>query len=222
MQWDHEPDHGQDRIQAEGSGCLGEKDGAKLDKLGASVLGLGFSTERDQLMVKSRANTGQRKRGNPIEPDWSRDSVQEVGNTILTMRLALGVANSQYDPLGVASPINIRLKVALREMHRRKLDWDEPLPLDLQELFVDLIIMLVEAGEVKFDRCVRPTKTVGRSSLLVFWDGSNEAFATAIYIRWELSGGGLQGGLVSCQGQDILHVKHVHSQSGDELCSPCY
>ena len=34
----------------------GEPDGEKLKKLGASVLGLGFSTERDALFVKFRAN----------------------------------------------------------------------------------------------------------------------------------------------------------------------
>ena len=38
-------------------GVSGEVDGEKLKKLGASVLGLGFSTERDSLLVKFRANT---------------------------------------------------------------------------------------------------------------------------------------------------------------------
>ena len=35
---------------------VGEKDGLALQKLGGAVLGLGFSTERDQLEVKFRVN----------------------------------------------------------------------------------------------------------------------------------------------------------------------
>ena len=43
-------------------GISGEFDGQKLKKLGSSVLGLGFSTERDTLMVRFRANTSVKKR----------------------------------------------------------------------------------------------------------------------------------------------------------------
>ena len=51
----------------------------------------------------------------------------------------MGVANCQYDPLGIGCPLVIRLKVAMGEMYRRKLSWDEPLPADLQKHFKQLI-----------------------------------------------------------------------------------
>ena len=46
-----------------------EKDGLALQKLGGAVLGLGFSTERDQLKVKFRVNVSRHVRGEPTEPD---------------------------------------------------------------------------------------------------------------------------------------------------------
>ena len=99
----------------------GEKDGEKLKKLGSSVLGLGYSTERGTLMVKFRANTTPKKRGAPTGPDWTVETIEGIEDVVLTMRLAMGVANCQYDPQGVGSPLVIRLKVAMREMYRRKL-----------------------------------------------------------------------------------------------------
>merc|ERR1719318_1405800 len=99
----------------------GEVDGEKLKKLGSSVLGLGFSTERDTMMVRFRANTSVKKRGSPTGPDWTVETIGGLEDTVLTMRLAMGVANCQYDPLGIGCPLVIRLKVAMGWMYKRKL-----------------------------------------------------------------------------------------------------
>ena len=102
----------------------------------------------------------------------------------------MGVANCQYDPQGVGSPLVIRLKVAMREMYRRKLGWDECLPADLQKHYKYLIRLVVEAGDLEFKRCTKPDDAVGRCVLVVFWDGADEAFSAVIYIRWKKSSGG--------------------------------
>ena len=174
----------------------GEKDGEKLKKLGESVLGMGFSTEKDALFVKFRANTSAKRRGAHTGPDWAEDSLGGLEDTELTMRLSMGVANCQYDPLGLGCPLVIRLKVAIREMYRQKLTYDMVLPSSLQKLFKDLIRLVVEAGKLEFRRCTRPVDAVGRCVMICYFDGSDEAFSAVIYLRWELSRGGYQASLL--------------------------
>ena len=171
-------------------GVSGEIDGEKLKKLGASVLGLGFSTERDCLRVKFRANTSVKKRGSQTGPDWSMETIGGLEEVILTMRLSMGVANCQYDPLGIGCPLVIRLKVAMGEMYRRKLSWDEPLPADLQKHLKQLISLVVEAGELEFQRCTKPKDAEGRCVMVVYFDGADYAFSAVVYLRWKVKRGG--------------------------------
>ena len=177
-------------------GISGELDGQKLKKLGSSVLGLGFSTERDTLMVRFRANTSVKKGKFSTGPDWNKDNIAELDTTVLTMRLAMGVANCQYDPLGIGCPLVIRLKVAMGEMYRRKLTWDQPLPEDIQKQFKHLIRLVVDAGDLEFQRCTRPNNAVGKSVMIVYWDGGDHAFAATVYLRWKLQSGGYQSCLL--------------------------
>ena len=81
----------------------GEEDGDKLKKLGSSVLGLGFSTQRDTMRVEFKVNTSAKKRGAPTGPSWDRDNIDKLEDSNLSMRAAMGVTNSQYSPLGLAS-----------------------------------------------------------------------------------------------------------------------
>ena len=106
----------------------------------------------------------------------------------------MGVANCQYDPLGVGCPMVIRLKVAMGEMYRRKLIWDEPLPEDLQKHFKHLIRLVEESGDLEFQRCTKPKDAEGRCVMLVYFDGADYAFAAVIYLRWKVK----RGGYIAC------------------------
>ena len=101
----------------------------------------------------------------------------------------MGVANCQYDPLGIGSPLVIRLKVAMGEMYRRKLSWDEPLPADLQKHFKQLISLVVEAGELEFQRCTKPKDAEARCVMVVYFDGADYAFSSVVYLRWKVKRG---------------------------------
>ena len=181
---------GSTNLKLKAVGVSGEIDGEKLKKLGGSVLGLGFSTERDTMWVQFRANISPKKRGAPTGPDMTMETVGQLEEAVLTMRVCMGVANCQYSPLGVGCPLIIRLKVAMGNMYKRRLTWDEPLPQDLQKHFKYLIQMVVEAGGLEFRRCTKPEKAVGRCVMVAYFDGADEAFSAVIYLRWELSGGG--------------------------------
>ena len=168
---------------------VGEKDGPALQKLGGAVLGLGFSTERDQLEVRFRVNVSRHIRGQPTEPDLTVETLHKLASVILTKRICLRIVSSQYDPLGVAACLTIILKVQLKELYKLGLDWDQPLEGALRIRWVKLLDMLVRTGGVVFRRATKPEDTVGRCVLVCFFDGSDLAFGMVIYIRWELDDG---------------------------------
>ena len=198
----------------------GEIDGEKLKKLGASVLGMGFSTERDTMFVKFRANTSVKKRGAHTGPDWTIDSIGGLEDTVLTMRLCMGVANCQYDPMGVGCPIVIQLKVGIREMYKQKLTYDEALPANLQRLYKDLIRVVVDTGNLEFRRCTRPKNAVGKCVMISYFDGSDEAFSAVIYLRWKLSEGGYEACLLVAKAKvsDMWGKSTVRVEMNGAVC----
>ena len=179
------------RLKLKAIAVSGEADGGALQKLSGAVLGHGYSTARDTLSVKFRVNISHRRRGNPTGPDITKDTLDQLNQTVLTRRLALGIANGQYDLLGMVTPVLIKLKASMRDLFvdKYELGWDTPLPGELNEVWIGYIRELVEAEEFEFQRCVRPEGKVKDFWLVVFFDGSDQAFAGVVYCRWEMENG---------------------------------
>ena len=155
--------------------------------MGRSVLGLKYDSSNDLLAIEFKVNVGPVKRGIKLEADLTLDTLYiELPRTKLPPRLILRIVNSQYDPLGLVSPITIRLKKAHQKMHipEKKLTWDDEIQLELREQWVELIEMLVVARKIEFHRSTRPVGAVGDPELILFWDGSNDGKAAVVYIRW--------------------------------------
>ena len=98
---------------------------------------------------------------------------------------------SVYDPLGLLSPITVRLKIELRTLYKHELNlgWDDPIPHEKKEVWVKLIQLLKDTEDVRFPRCVKPANAVGKPELILFNDGSKEAMCAAAYVRWLLDTG---------------------------------
>ena len=168
----------------------GEQNPQKLAKLGKKVLGLGYEATSDKIYIDLSVSmsTGGKKNG---KVTLSRDSLPYTYiRNWLTKSSILGIINGIYDPLGLAAPITIKLRVEFRNLFRADstLGWDDLIPSVVdQDLWLALIKMLVEAGKVTFPRATTPPNAVGKPQLICYFDGSDVAFATAIYIRWTLS-----------------------------------
>ena len=95
---------------------------------------------------------------------------------------------TQYDPMGLISPILITLKIKLRKLYgpEMNLSWDDQLPEDLHQSWVDTIAMLLRMGEIVLDLCIKPEGVDGLPELVGFSDGSLEAYACCVYIRWKM------------------------------------
>ena len=119
----------------------------------------------------------------------NKDNFSTFERDLLTPRYLLRIVSSLYEPLGLVAPITIRLRITFRNVFRSvvNLNWDTPLPNDHQSGWLDLIRMLVNAEGITFNRSLKPANTVAACQLICYFDGSDDAFAAAIYIRWKLS-----------------------------------
>ena len=178
-----------------------EPDGIALEKLGRSVLGLGFSTASDLLKVHFKVNITPHKNGQTTGPDLNKSTLHQLESAVITKRVCLRIASSQYDPLGVASPLIIILKVKMRELYSMGIDWDTPLHGDIRDSWIRMIKMLVTAEGLEFRRSTRPEGSVGECTLISYFDGSDSAFAVVIYARWEMVDGSVTVNFVASKAR---------------------
>ena len=80
---------------------------------------------------------------------------------MITKRKCLRVCSSQHDPLGIASPITIILRVHFKEFYGLGVDWDKPLLGVVRDKWIKLFKMLVISGGIEFCRSTRPVGAVG-------------------------------------------------------------
>ena len=170
----------------------GETDLSKIKRLGDKVLGIGWNPTTDELTFRFSVSLLNRKEKTVTV--ITQDNLNEFDRSLLTPRNLLRVVNSLYDPLGLVAPIAIRLRIAFRDLFKlnQGLDWDAPLAAGRQQnCWLNIFKMLVEAPAITFMRCYKPSNAVGRSHLICFFDGSDDAFAAVIYIRWKLEDGSI-------------------------------
>ena len=102
-----------------------------------------------------------------------------------TKRSVLSKISQIYDPLGLASAVTIKARVALQDIWRSKqFDWDDPLPEEIKDLWRNLFEDIEKLKGVKFPRCLKPSITSGPSQLHVFADASISAYGAVAYLLW--------------------------------------
>ena len=200
----------------------GEGEQEKLKKLGNSVLGLGWNPPTDTIYVKFNVNLSQKGKGKGfLGPDLNEESLMLVDKRLLTQRKLLSVINGIYDPLGLVTPVTIRLKVAFRNLFKcdPALNWDDPIPSADQETWYKLIEMLVKSKSIVFPRATRPPNAFGKSQMVCFFDGSDVAYASVIYVRWILDNGSVVIRLMSCKSRvtPLQRISTPRSSLNDAL-----
>ena len=66
------------------------------------------------------------------------------------------------------------------------LDWDDPIPEKQRDNWLEFFQDLRNMDLVIFPRCVKPLGAIGSPILIIFSDGSDNAYGACAYVRWTL------------------------------------
>jgi len=165
-------------------------------KTTSTVLGVIWDVSRDQLRYKVKLNFSQRHRKVRLESDVEEDELLEKLPEVLTKRILLSQVNGVHDPLGLATPFTVKAKILLRRLNELMLDWDDSIPPEEREPWVQFFVELFEMEDIRFARSTKPDGAKGQPILIIFSDASEQAFGACAYIRWELEEGGFESRLL--------------------------
>ena len=104
---------------------------------------------------------------------------------IITHRVVLPVASSIFDPLGLASPFTIRIRLISRPIWQKALkSWDEEVPQDVAKQYLDWLQEIPALKELSIDRHYgwQPGTNV---QLHVFAEASEMGLCVVAYLRFE-------------------------------------
>jgi hypothetical protein len=160
------------------------------DDMPRKVLGLFWDTEKDNILLDIKINFSGKRKGAKLAPDvdLEEEDIDEVTHKVVTKRMVWRVAQAQYDPLGLVSPFMIQFKLVMRSLcteEGKVVGWDEPIDEASLIAFKKAMSGLRELKKIYFPRSIQPQGIPAEPPmLLVFGDGSREAYATLAYIRW--------------------------------------
>lgn len=128
----------------------------------SSTLGLGWDPAKDCLHF-------------PIKNATQNDNK-------ITKRHIMSNSFKTFDPLGLLSPIIIQTKMMLQKLWQQKLDWDDPVPQDIQKEWIRYCGNIPVISKIQINRNVL-SDNHKMIELHSFSDSSERALGACIYMR---------------------------------------
>ena len=135
------------------------------DSLSIGVGGFGWFPEGDILELKiPRLHFGKSRRGRLAKSvvlfEGSEENMESFVPNPLTRRQAASKLGSIWDILGKLAPLMNGIKLDLRETFKQTEDWDQGMPSDLRQKWVQNFILFEKLRGLKFQRAVMPKNAV--------------------------------------------------------------
>ena len=122
--------------------------------------------------------------------------------TTVTRRIILSKVSSMYDPLGQISPIVLLGKMIFQECTKLGLDWDDPVPSNLERKWQLWRSTLRELESLHFPRCIIPSGfEFGVAELHHFSDASAVGYGACSYLRIIRPDGKIHVTLIASKGR---------------------
>ena len=99
------------------------------------VLGIVWDPKSDVLIMDLRSIAAEANIHNP------------------TKRHVASIISQVYDPVGIVSPVTIKLKILLQDLHCAKIDWNQEISRELLDKWIGLITEIKEMEPVLIPRC---------------------------------------------------------------------
>ena len=128
----------------------------------------------------------------PVKDEFLFD-IRPIGRQLLdlkflTKRTIVGIAAKVYDPLGILSPVTITFKIFFQRLCKARLDWDDPLSVELREAWQSLVLEASQLDPIAIPRHLpNVSERLGENDvpahLVGFCDASKEPYAAVVYMR---------------------------------------
>ncbi|XP_076384377.1 uncharacterized protein LOC143262794 [Megalopta genalis] len=109
-------------------------------------------------------------------------AVNSFSETRLTKRLVLSQIAQLFDPLGLLGPVIIRAKIIMQDIWKSKVTWDQPIPQDIAEVWLETRNELAQLDNFSCPRRVM-LETSREIQLHGYCDASERTYGACIYIR---------------------------------------
>ena len=119
----------------------------------------------------------------PKEDCFVFTTLQPTELVSVTKRQVLSRIATLFDPLGFLSPYIIRGKMLLQEIWLAGINWDDALGEELNRKFKKWNAELTQLQYIRVPRCLQQNLESEDVSIHIFSDASNDAYATAAYMR---------------------------------------
>ncbi|XP_058840688.1 uncharacterized protein LOC131696164, partial [Topomyia yanbarensis] len=120
--------------------------------------------------------------------------------TAITKRHILSEMSKIYDPLGLLAPATLVSKLLMRELWKLKIDWDEEVPIEQRNNWVNFITSLIATAGMTINRYVLTDNRIA-IELHAYSDASLAAYGTCVYIRSICSNGNAEVHLLTSKSK---------------------
>ena len=98
----------------------------------------------------------------------------------------MGKVAEIFDLIGKITPITAGLKLDLRELTVRNVDWDDHVPEDLKNQWISNFGMIQSLGEIKFKRALVPEDVINLDiETIEVADASENLACSAVYVKFK-------------------------------------
>lgn len=141
---------------------------------------------------------------------------QEIENRKFTRRIALSTMSKLFDPIGFIAPILVTAKILMKKVWSIEVGWDDFLPQDLRQQWIDYIHELNAVPKIRIPRWI--DTSVGNQSVQIhgFCDASSMAYGAVLYLRIQNSDNEVYVHLISSKSK--VAPKKVVTIPRLELC----
>ncbi|XP_047482843.1 uncharacterized protein LOC125034852 [Penaeus chinensis] len=187
------------------------------------ILGLKWNPLEDHFFFTVKLNFSSRIRKVRSGPNLNSDEIDDKFPEHLTRRMLLSQIASIYDPLGFAVPVLLKAKILMRlviskgESKDGGIKWDDPLDISTVKECKMFFKELYELERLTFRRSLIPSNVVGKPSLIIFSDGSMQAYGACAYVRWQIGEDEFESHLIAARNK-IAPMKQM-SIPRLELCA---
>ena len=84
---------------------------------------------------------------------------------------------NKCDSVVLIAPFTVRAKILVKLWQGSKqIDWDDPIPTEHKIKLIEFFGEMFQMHHVPLQRCLKPNSATGNPSLVIFSDGSDDAF----------------------------------------------